>query len=519
MSSILTFNQVVEILKDIAQRHYQINTFFLGKDWELENNQDIQYPLLQVYPEAASMPQTNGEYKTINIRLNCKVVDYVNQDQSNQKDVHSDTLQIAQDIINELNQHPYYIRSNASIIGDINLANLEEFEDDYTAGWEFAIQLRLINNNSYCGLPFEEIPGYSASGPASSGFSFSTQYLTCDTVTACTSFQDYVQNAINTVSADTNTYTISAQLVGTTAFFDRNDQLSAYTLQLSGLTSGITATGNYLPLSGGTLSGSLYTTDVYPSSSSTYNLGDASARWNNFYGKNLNIQNSGGYEIYFNGGGDANIYQSELSNNLFINTNSGNIYMGNSDGSSTFGIIGNQLYSGNTPLSTVIFNTYNIGSYILGRDVTQVNLATSATAESIMYSFYVPPGFIQTGDIIDVYALYTLIQSSANNKDFRIRFSSNGNIAGSSAIGFYRTTTNNQSLGYNRIIAVRNDTTIITMGQNGNGFPTSYGNSIVNTNATVTVPSMSAGFYILLTAQKPSGETARGEFALIKLHR
>lgn len=257
MANILTYNKVIAILRDIAERHYQINTFFLGRNWELENNQDITYPLFQVYPEVVRMPQTNGEYKTVNIRLNCKVVDYVNQDQSNQKDVNSDTLQVAQDIINELNQHPYYIRSNASIIGDIDLINLEEYEDDYTAGWEFSIQLRLINNNTYCGLPFEDIPGYSASGPTSSGFSFSTQYLTCDTLTACTSLQDYVENAISNIPTGNtdNYYTTGSTLVGTIVFFDRNDQLSAYTLQLSGLTSGITATGNYLPLSGGTVTG------------------------------------------------------------------------------------------------------------------------------------------------------------------------------------------------------------------------------------------------------------------------
>lgn len=52
-----------------------------------------------------------------------------------------------------------------------------------------------------------------------------------------------------------NYYTTGATLVGTKAFFNRNDSLSAYTLQLSGLTSGITFSGNYLPLSGGTVTG------------------------------------------------------------------------------------------------------------------------------------------------------------------------------------------------------------------------------------------------------------------------
>lgn len=196
MASILTFNQVIDLLQDIAQRSYLINTFFLGRDWELENDNDIVYPVLQVYPEFARMPQTNGDFKTLNVRLICKVVDLVNQNESNEKDVHSDTLRISQDIVNEINQHPYYQRSNANIIGDIDFTNLEEYEDDFAAGWEFTLNLQLINNNSYCGLPFEELPGYSASGPVSSGYSYSVQYLTCNNLTDCQIIEE-IQNDIN----------------------------------------------------------------------------------------------------------------------------------------------------------------------------------------------------------------------------------------------------------------------------------------------------------------------------------
>jgi len=203
MASILTFNQVIDLLQDIAQRSYLINTFFLGRDWELENNNDITYPVLQVYPEFARMPQTNGDFKTLNVRFICKVVDLVSQDESNEKDVHSDTLRISQDIVNEINQHPYYQRSNANIIGDIDFTNLEEYEDDFAAGWEFTLNLQLINNNSYCGLPFEELPGYSASGPVSDGYSYSVQYLTCNNLIDCQVIQD-LQNYYGSFSFSGN---------------------------------------------------------------------------------------------------------------------------------------------------------------------------------------------------------------------------------------------------------------------------------------------------------------------------
>lgn len=50
---------------------------------------------------------------------------------------------------------------------------------------------------------------------------------------------------------------------------------------------------------------------------------------------NLVLTNGGGYEIKFVGGGSANIYQSEISQQLFINTNGGNLNLGTNDGGST----------------------------------------------------------------------------------------------------------------------------------------------------------------------------------------
>lgn len=268
MANIITYNMVVDVLKDIATRHYQINTFFLGKDWEIGNNTDVLYPMLQMYPSLARMPiSSQGEYKTVEFDLNCKVVDLVSQSEINERDVQSDTLRIAQDIVNELNQHPYYINSNASIIGDIQFDSLEEFEDDFAAGWAFTIRMRLININSYCGLPFAELDGYSANGPVSTGYSQSVSYLTCATLTACTSLDTFVDNkideALTGITSD-NFYTTGATLNGNTIIFNRNDTLSAYTVDLSTLSPDLSG---YVTQSGSTMTGALITPSI---SATTY---------------------------------------------------------------------------------------------------------------------------------------------------------------------------------------------------------------------------------------------------------
>ena len=185
MASYTTYNQVIDILKDIAKRHLQINTFFLGKDYDLENSEDIVFPLFAVHPTLARMPRNvDGEYKTIEINLECKVLDLETQSQSNERDVQSDMLQVAQDIINEINQNPYFNSSNVSITNDIQLEALDEFEDDLSAGWSFNLSLQLINHNSFCGLPFTPIDGITYNGASITGYSY-THTFGCDDLVDC----------------------------------------------------------------------------------------------------------------------------------------------------------------------------------------------------------------------------------------------------------------------------------------------------------------------------------------------
>ena len=215
MANVLTFNQIIDVLKDIATRHYQINTFVLGRDFDVDNQiTDNIYPVMQVFVESAAMPQ-NGimQYQTLQVVLNVKIIDLETDDESNEQYVHSDTLQISQDIINEINQHPYFMDANLSILGDIQLTALEKYEDDITAGWSFGLTLQLINNNSFCGLPMAPITSEVFFGPVSTGYTQSVTYLTCDTLTGCSSFISYIAQEIApaftgaTYSAGTLTFT------------------------------------------------------------------------------------------------------------------------------------------------------------------------------------------------------------------------------------------------------------------------------------------------------------------------
>lgn len=244
MANIITYKQIVGLLEDFARRDYQLNTFILSRDWEFENNEDIIYPCLLVHLDSARLPSSSlGAYPTIEIRVRCKVLDLLSQDKSNLTDVHNDTLRIATDLVNELNVHPYFSRSNATLIGDVDFTPLEEFEDDFAGGQEFSLTIQLLNNNCFEGLPIEDITGYSAAGAVYTGYSTTVQYLT----TGSSQFQDYISNALAGVETD-NYYTTGATFSGGELAFNRNDELNAYA---------VTIDGRYLPLAGGRMVGTI----------------------------------------------------------------------------------------------------------------------------------------------------------------------------------------------------------------------------------------------------------------------
>ena len=366
MAKSLTYSQIISILEDIARRSYKINSFFLGQDWELAQSEAPVYPCLQVYPLTSVMPiSVMGDYKSVVFEIQCKLLDLVGHDQFNQKSVHNDLHAVAQSIVNEINQNPYFVKSFVKMVGDVQFVNLEEVNDDFLAGWGWVIRLEVRNLNTFCGQAFEPVDGYSMSGPSSSGYSPSVRYLTCDTVTGCTTFHDYIQNAIDGVVTD-NYYTTGGTLVGTTIQFDRNDLLNAYEVQLSGLTSGITATGAYLNLSGGTVTGTTnFTSELLSGGTDLYSIFSTSDANTFTTGATL-----AGTVATFNRNDGANylLQLSGLTSRITATGNYLSLSGGTVTGSTNFTAA---LLSGGTDLYSIFLTAQD------GNDITRVQAGTN----------------------------------------------------------------------------------------------------------------------------------------------
>lgn len=249
MASILTYNQIITIFDSFRVRHPQLNGLYIGRGEDFTGGKDFTYPCMQVYIESAVMPKSErGDYPVIELSLKCKILDKQQADgitDNTSQRMLADTLQIAQDCVNEFNQHPYYTRSQAQLTNDINFIAIEDNTADLLIGHEFNLDFRLINNNSFCGLPLEDIAGYSAPGTTTTGYSYSIQYLTCSSLRDCSTFIDLVNSSVTSNSISGNSISAGTYYSGSTNLYNIFQQIGTSSGTLvqpgSNITTGGTA--------------------------------------------------------------------------------------------------------------------------------------------------------------------------------------------------------------------------------------------------------------------------------------
>ena len=222
MSKIQTVNNLIKVFKDIATRHYQIEYFYVGNDWEIGTVESM-HPVLWINPVEATMPAGDNGYKTFQVLFEVKVFDLVNKDESNENDVLSDTIDILKDIIMEFKGHPYYTNSQLDIIDDIDFESFTEKFDEEVSGWLCEINMKTPLLNSFCGIPAADITGYE--------------------------FSDTECNDFNVLCPISDTFVETSILNGSDLELTRNDGV-VLTTDLSSLGGSIT-TGDGLNISTG----------------------------------------------------------------------------------------------------------------------------------------------------------------------------------------------------------------------------------------------------------------------------
>ena len=161
---IQTVNQLISVFKDISTRHYQINGFGIGDNWENGASEEKIHPVLWINPTTANMPESENGYKTFEIDFEVRVFDLVGKNEGNENEVLSDCIDILKDIIAEFKGHPYYTNSQLNIVDDISFEAFTEDLDEEVSGWSCDITLMTPILNSFCGIPAADITGFEFPG-------------------------------------------------------------------------------------------------------------------------------------------------------------------------------------------------------------------------------------------------------------------------------------------------------------------------------------------------------------------
>ena len=140
----LTLNQLKAILKAFFLNHGQINSTFYCDDFDFNSERNITYPVANVQYLNSSIAnnQTNHSYSIVLADL-CKADDSDMEDE-----IHSDWLQIAEDLYTYLQNYEGFSFNKTSTINKFT-----DDTGDRASGIVFTITLAVIRPQNRCSTP------------------------------------------------------------------------------------------------------------------------------------------------------------------------------------------------------------------------------------------------------------------------------------------------------------------------------------------------------------------------------
>ena len=153
-----TYNNLIDTLKELGDKHQQISTTTTGDIFDIDLEKNTKYPLMHINPINVT---TASFGLTYNFQI--FVMDLVEPDNANEQDVYNDVLQTCIDIIsifrNSKWQAQLTLDINAPVYfteGDYTLEPFTERFDQSVTGWVFQIGIVVANDFQSCDIPMED---------------------------------------------------------------------------------------------------------------------------------------------------------------------------------------------------------------------------------------------------------------------------------------------------------------------------------------------------------------------------
>ena len=154
-----SINQLKIELKEIAEAHLQVNSFYWGDIIDATHQTAIQYPLMNCY-----YPNGSFNFNTSVVQIVIEVGDKLYKDSSNLNDVESDTLQMIRDVYQIINKSVRW-----KTFGKVQNATYNKFKwstADEIAGHRLTVNFALRDSSGVCDLP---LIGYDYDGDVPDG--------------------------------------------------------------------------------------------------------------------------------------------------------------------------------------------------------------------------------------------------------------------------------------------------------------------------------------------------------------
>lgn len=139
----LTLNQTIKLISDLGLAHEQINTVYFGDVWEFLKTDNI-YPAMFF-----SLTGSSISGKSLNLDFSLFFLDRQLQDESNENEVLSDQLLIAQDIISMMR----YPKFDWEIGDQVSLEFFTEEKEDFLAGVKADVTVSFPMLSDRCQVP------------------------------------------------------------------------------------------------------------------------------------------------------------------------------------------------------------------------------------------------------------------------------------------------------------------------------------------------------------------------------
>lgn len=148
----MTYNQEIQLFRDIAADHKQIKTFGSGEEWEMNTvTQEVYLKAGVLYPLLYAVPiQTITTENTIETTFMLICCGKVFKDKTNEDEVLSDCRSILIDIHKILREH-----EDVNVVSNNPMIQFKEDYGDWVAGWRQEVVLQSDLNNNPCDMPYE----------------------------------------------------------------------------------------------------------------------------------------------------------------------------------------------------------------------------------------------------------------------------------------------------------------------------------------------------------------------------